>query len=86
MIRVISWTSARPQRSEDTRRLAGRSPALDGVKETTEARQRWIGRVSLGYFPNGKRRIGTVSASTESMSRILGVLRAVLRRAQAQIM
>jgi integrase len=45
----------------DARRSRG-----EGSLSWSEARQRWIGRVSLGYFPNGKRRIGTVSAKTKT--------------------
>lgn len=40
-------------------------------------RQRWIGRVSLVYFPNGKRRVATVSGRTKAEARAR--LREVLR-------
>ena len=43
----------------------------------TEARQRWVGRASLGYNADGKRRIGTVSARTKTEAK--NKLRALLR-------
>src|SRR5690242_17133390 len=38
----------------------------EGGLSWNEARQRWVGRVSLGYTALGKRRIGTVSAKTKT--------------------
>src|SRR3954470_4100038 len=49
----------------------------EGGLSWNEGRQRWVGRVSLGYAANGKRRIGTVSAKTKSEAR--SKLRALLR-------
>jgi integrase len=46
--------------------VAGRRNRGEGGLSWNEVRQRWIGRVSLGYLPNGKRRIGTVSAPTKT--------------------
>ena len=46
--------------------MAMRRNRGDGGLSWNEARQRWIGRVSLGYFPSGKRRIGTVSGRTKT--------------------
>lgn len=41
----------------------------EGSLSWNEARQRWIGRASIGYAANGKRRIGTVSARTKTEAR-----------------
>ncbi len=49
----------------------------EGSLSWNESRQRWIGRVSLGYFPNGRRRIGTVSARTKTEAK--NKLRALIR-------
>jgi integrase len=38
----------------------------EGGLSWNEPRQRWVGRVSLGYNAQGKRRIGTVSAKTKT--------------------
>jgi hypothetical protein len=46
--------------------MAARRNRGEGGLSWNEDRQRWIGRVSLGYFPNGKRRIGTVSGRTKT--------------------
>ena len=56
----------------DARRSRG-----EGSLSWNDARQRWIGRVSLGYLPNGKRRIGTVSAKTKTEAK--NKLRALIR-------
>ena len=49
----------------------------EGSLSWSESRQRWIGRVSVGYFPSGKRRIGTVSAKTKTEAK--NKLRALIR-------
>jgi integrase len=49
----------------------------EGGLSWNEARQRWVGRVSLGYASNGKRRIATVSAKTKTEAK--NKLRAVIR-------
>lgn len=49
----------------------------EGGLSWNEARQRWVGRVSLGHAPNGKRRIATVSAKTKTEAKIK--LRALIR-------
>lgn len=41
----------------------------EGSLSWSESRQRWIGRVSVGYRPDGKRRIVTVSAKTKTEAR-----------------
>ena len=46
--------------------MAARRNRGEGGLSWNEDRQRWIGRVSLGYFPNGKQRIGTVSGRTKT--------------------
>lgn len=46
--------------------MATRRNRGEGNLSWNEDRQRWIGRVSLGYFPNGKRRIGSVSGKTKT--------------------
>ena len=48
----------------DARRSYG-----DGSLFWNEKRQRWIGIISLGYGPNGKRRVRTVSGKTKSEAR-----------------
>ena len=57
--------------------MATRRSWGEGSLSWNEGRQRWIGRVSLGYFPNGKRRIGTVSARTKTEAK--NKLRALIR-------
>ncbi len=57
--------------------MATRRNSGEGSLSWSESRQRWIGCVSLGYFPNGKRRIGTVSAKTKTEAR--SKLRALIR-------
>lgn len=57
--------------------MATRRNNGEGGLSWNESRQRWVGRVSLGYFPNGKRRVGTVSARTKSEAQ--RKLRALLR-------
>jgi integrase len=57
--------------------VATRRSSGEGSLSWSESRQRWIGRVSLGYFPNGKRRIGTVSAKTKTEAK--SKLRALIR-------
>jgi integrase len=57
--------------------MATRRSYGEGGLSWNEARQRWVGRVSLGYGANGKRRIGTVSAKSRSQAR--AKLRALLR-------
>ena len=49
----------------------------EGGLRWNEARHRWVGRVSLGYNADGKRRIGTVSArtKTEAISKLRLLLR-----------
>jgi integrase len=49
----------------------------EGGLSWNEARQRWVGRASLGYNADGKRRIGTVSARTKTEAK--NKLRALLR-------
>ena len=49
----------------------------EGGLSWNDARQRWVGRVSLGYNADGKRRIGTVSARTKTEARTK--LRTLLR-------
>ena len=49
----------------------------DGGLRWDEKRQRWVGRASLGYNADGKRRIGTVSSRTKTEAR--AKLRALLR-------
>ena len=61
-----------PQASMVTRRSNGK-----GGLRWDEDRQRWIGRASLGYSADGKRRIGTVSSRTKTEAR--AKLRALLR-------
>jgi hypothetical protein len=65
------WPSAR-QAGMATRRSYG-----EGGLSWNERRQRWVGRASLGYGADGKRRIGTVSAKTKSEAR--AKLRTLLR-------
>jgi hypothetical protein len=57
--------------------MATRRSWGEGSLSWSESRQRWIGRVSLGYSPNGKRRIGTVSAKTKT--EVKNKLRALVR-------
>ena len=57
--------------------MATRRSWGEGSLSWSESRQRWIGRVSLGYFANGKPRIGTVSAKTKTEAR--SKLRALIR-------
>ena len=49
----------------------------EGGLRWNDARQRWVGRVSLGYNADGKRRIGTVSARTKTEA--VAKLRVLLR-------
>ena len=46
--------------------MATRRSNGEGGLSWNEARQRWVGRASLGYNADGKRRIGTVSARTKT--------------------
>jgi integrase len=46
--------------------MATRRSNGEGGLSWNESRQRWVGRVSLGYNAEGKRRIGTVSAKTRT--------------------
>lgn len=57
--------------------MATRRSNGEGSLSWNEDRQRWVGRVSLGYFPNGRRRIGTVSAKTktEAQRRLRALIR-----------
>lgn len=50
----------------------------EGGLSWNESRRRWVGRVSVGYAPNGKRRIATVSAKTktEAKEKLQNVVRA----------
>jgi hypothetical protein len=57
--------------------MATRRSNGEGSLSWNEARQRWVGRASLGYNADGKRRIGTVSARTKTEARTK--LRALLR-------
>src|SRR5215213_522397 len=57
--------------------MATRRSNGEGSLCWNEARQRWVGRASLGYNADGKRRIGTVSARTKTEARTR--LRALLR-------
>jgi integrase len=57
--------------------MATRRSNGEGGLSWNEARQRWVGRVSLGYNADGKRRIGTVSARTKTEAK--NKLRALLR-------
>jgi hypothetical protein len=57
--------------------MATRRSNGEGGLRWNEARQRWVGRASLGYNADGKRRIGTVSARTKTEAR--NKLRALLR-------
>jgi integrase len=57
--------------------MATRRSKGEGGLSWNEARQRWVGRVSLGYTADGKRRIGTVSARTKTEAK--NKLRALLR-------
>ena len=57
--------------------MATRRSNGEGGLSWNEARQRWVGRASLGYNADGKRRIGTVSARTKTEAR--NKLRALLR-------
>jgi len=57
--------------------MAMRRSKGEGSLSWNEARQRWVGRVSLGYNADGKRRVGTVSARTKTEARTK--LRALLR-------
>jgi hypothetical protein len=57
--------------------MATRRSNGEGGLSWNEARQRWVGRASLGYNANGKRRIGTVSARTKTEAK--NKLRALLR-------
>ena len=59
--------------------MATRRSNGEGGLSWNEGRQRWIGRVSLGYSANGKRKIGTVSAKTKTEAR--AKLRALVRDA-----
>jgi hypothetical protein len=56
---------------------ASRRSNGEGGLSWNQARQRWVGRVSLGYNADGKRRIGTVSARTKTEAK--NKLRALLR-------
>ena len=49
--------------------MATRRSNGEGSLSWNEARQRWVGRASLGYNADGKRRIGTVSARTKTEAR-----------------
>ena len=57
--------------------MATRRSNGEGGLSWNEARQRWVGRASLGYNADGKRRIGTVSARTKTEAK--NKLRALLR-------
>jgi hypothetical protein len=57
--------------------MATRRSNGEGGLSWNETRQRWIGRASLGYDADGKRRIGTVSARTKTEAK--NKLRALLR-------
>jgi site-specific recombinase XerD len=57
--------------------MATRRSNGEGGLSWNEARQRWVGRVSLGYNAMGKRRIGTVSARTKTEA--LHKLRSLVR-------
>jgi len=57
--------------------MAARRSNGEGGLSWNETRQRWIGRASLGYNADGKRRIGTVSARTKTEAK--NKLRALLR-------
>jgi hypothetical protein len=57
--------------------MATRRSYGEGGLSWNERRQRWVGRASLGYGADGKRRIGTVSAKTKSEAR--AKLRTLLR-------
>jgi integrase len=57
--------------------MATRRSNGEGSLSWNEARQGWVGRASLGYNADGKRRIGTVSARTKTEARTK--LRALLR-------
>src|SRR5829696_6304145 len=57
--------------------MATRRSNGEGSLCWNEARQRWVGRASLGYNADGKRRIGTVSARTKTEAQ--NKLRALLR-------
>jgi len=56
----------------DARRSRG-----EGSLSWSESRQRWIGRVSVGYGPDGRRRIATVSArsKTEAKEKLRALVR-----------
>ena len=57
--------------------MATRRSNGEGSLSWNEARQRWVGRVSIGYNADGKRRIGTVSARTKTEAK--NKLRALVR-------
>jgi hypothetical protein len=42
----------------------------EGSLSWNERRQRWIGRVSVGFSPEGKRRVVTVSAPTKTEAKL----------------
>ena len=57
--------------------MATRRSTGEGGLSWNDSRQRWVGRVSLGYNAEGKRRIGTVSAKTktEAIKKLHAVVR-----------
>ena len=49
--------------------VGARRSSGEGSLYWNEARQRWVGLVSLGYWPNGKRRIKWISGRTKTEAR-----------------
>ncbi len=50
--------------------MAGaRRSSGEGSLYWNESRQRWVGLVSLGYWPNGKRRVKWISGRTKTEAR-----------------
>jgi hypothetical protein len=58
--------------------VVARRSSGEGSLYWNESRQRWIGLVSLGYQPNGKRRVKWISGrtKTEARSKLREALRA----------